>query len=412
MMGPDDLLPRLILLIGGVIVVALLLKAALRRLGAPAMIGYLTIGVLLRALRDATGWLPPQGFDVLTFLGEIGVAMLLFRVGFETHLEGLLRQLRRASVIWAVSVVVSGAAGYLAARVLGAGLVPSLFVAVALSATSVGVTLEMWREQGALRTDIGEALLDVAELDDISAVVLMGMLVAVAPTLLGGAPGDALPLGLVTGARYLGSALLFGAGCLLLGRFAVRPVTRFLHRVERRPDPLLSMTALGLIVASAAVMLGFSIAIGAFFAGLMFTRQHEAFERDMAFETLYEVFVPFFFVGIGLMIPLDAFRGGLQPVALLFVVAVAGKVVGAGAPAEWIYRREAGAGAGWALGLGMVPRAEIALIVMRQGSELGAVPGGLLAAMVGVVALTSTITPLVLRPVLRRLRIPERRAPS
>ena len=112
-------------------------------------------------------------------LGELGVICILFRVGLENDPRQLLRQLPRAVSIWIGNVVLSALLGYVAARyVLGYDLIPSLFVATALSATSVGVSVLIWESAGRLKSELGEQLIDVAELDDISAIVFMVTLFA------------------------------------------------------------------------------------------------------------------------------------------------------------------------------------------------------------------------------------------
>jgi Kef-type K+ transport system membrane component KefB len=86
------------------------------------------------------GWLGAPGRAVIDFLGSVGIVFLLFRVGLESHVAKLLENLRGASFIWLADVTVSGSLGFLVSRYgLGLGSVPSLFVAVAMTVTSVGV---------------------------------------------------------------------------------------------------------------------------------------------------------------------------------------------------------------------------------------------------------------------------------
>lgn len=116
----------------------------------------------------------------------MGIVFLLFRVGLESELRKLVENLRDATLVWLADIAASGALGFVFAHhLLGLALVPSLFVAVAMTATSVGVSVAVWREEGALDSRRGQLLLDVAELDDVSDVVLMALLLAVAGVLLG-----------------------------------------------------------------------------------------------------------------------------------------------------------------------------------------------------------------------------------
>ena len=146
---------------------------------------------------------------------------------------------------------------------------------------------------------------------------------------------------------------------------------------------------------------GFSVAIGAFFAGLLFSRDPRSVKLDASFDTFYELFVPFFFIGIGLKIDLAALSTAFDLGMFLLIVAVLGKFVGVAVPvllmnAEWK--------SAILLGVSMALRAEIAMIVMQHGLQIGAgtVPPRVFAAMVVVSAATSILVPLVLRPLLRR----------
>ncbi|MBE7385718.1 MAG: cation:proton antiporter [Leptolyngbya sp. SIO1E4] len=144
--------------------------------------------------------------------------------------------------------------------------------------------------------------------------------------------------------------------------------------------------------------LGFSVAIGAFFAGLIFSCNLEAVKLDASFDTFYEIFVPFFFIGIGLKVDLSILPLAPDLGIALLVVAVLGKLIGVAIPVLTM--------SGWAnatlLGVSMVPRAEIMMIVMHHGLQLGewAVPTRVFAAMVLVSTATTVLVPLILHPLL------------
>ena len=131
------------------------------------------------------------GRHLLEFLAETGVFILLFRIGLDSNLHGLVAKLPRAAPIWLGNVTLSGVPAFLLChQMFDLGPVPSMFTAIAMTATSVAVTTELWREAGALDTPDGETLIDVAELDDLSAVIFMAMAVAVAPLVHSGNGGS------------------------------------------------------------------------------------------------------------------------------------------------------------------------------------------------------------------------------
>ena len=171
-------------LVGLVAVLTTLIKSACASIKIPAIVGFLLLGFLIR-LGDVLRHRPAAPFQtiLLSFLADIGIICFLFRIGLErVNLRGLIAQLKRAGVIWIGNVVVSGLLGYLTCTyLLNLDLLPSLFVAVAFTATSVGIPVAVWQDAGMMRSETGALLLDIAEMDDISAVVLMAILFALTP---------------------------------------------------------------------------------------------------------------------------------------------------------------------------------------------------------------------------------------
>jgi Kef-type K+ transport system membrane component KefB len=165
-------------------------------------------------------------------------------------------------------------------------------------------------------------------------------------------------------------------------------------------EPTLLITGFGIIIAALAGLLGFSFALGAFFAGLAFSRDPQAVRLDSSFEFVYELFTPFFFIGIGLHIVPSSIGPALAPGALLFIAAVAGKILGTGIPSLWF--------AGWKesllLGVSMVPRAEIAMVIIQKGHDLGgwAMPEIAFGSMILVALMSCLVSPLILRNLMKR----------
>ena len=394
-------LPLLILLMGVAIALAILIKVGLESLGLPALVGYLGLGFLLR-LADAQGQiLSAPGEEIFEFLAEIGIITLLFRVGLESNLMGLVHQLPQASKILAAEVFFNTGIGFATAYwLLDIALLPSLFITIALTATSVGVSLGVWQQAEAVSSQNGELLLDVAELDDIAGVVLMALLFAIAPVVREQGTGSLLPVIAQTSVIFFFKAIVFGAVCLFFSRYVERGLTQFFLKTESPPDPMLEMVGIGFMIAALAGILGFSVAIGAFFAGLLFSRDPQAVKFDASFGSLYELFTPFFFIGIGLQIAPNTLMTSLGIGSILLIAAVLGKVIGAGVPALLT----TGATGAALIGVSMIPRAEISMIVMQRGLSLGdwAVPPHIFAAIIVVCALTSLIGPITLRRLLKR----------
>jgi Kef-type K+ transport system membrane component KefB len=392
----------LIMLAGGLIVLAILVKPLFQKLHIPALTAFLFIGFIIRCIDTSWPMLTGAGEEIFDFLAKLGVIVILFRTGLECDLRGLMRHLRGASFIWVGNMALSGIAGYCAARwILGLDLIPSLVTGTALTATSVGMTVPMWRRQKALKTSTGQQFIDVAEMDDITGVILMALLFAVLPVLRGELDGALTPMLVRETGRFVLALLLFGGFCALFSLYVEARITNAIRRIEPEPDDMLVVTGLGIMISAAAGLLGFSAAIGAFFAGLVFSRDPKRVDFDASFSAVYDLFAPFFFIGIGMTIAPAELSGAVGIGAILFVIAVLGKVIGAGACAAMTCPSLA---AGLALGVSMVPRAEITMVIMKKGHELGGrvVPDSLFSGMVLVSALTCGLTPFVLRPMLEK----------
>ena len=261
---PEELVahPIFILVLGAAMVLAMLVKAGLERIGLPALVGFLLLGVGIRSVDDAWGLLNDSGFWSFELLGELGVICILFRVGLENDPRRLLSQIPPAISIWIGNVALSAVLGYLTARyALGFELIPALFVASALSATSVGVSVLIWDKAKRLQSELGEQLIDVAELDDLSAIAFMVVLFAVAPLLHQGADSATLSKAIMmSGGLILAKALLFGAVCFGFAVFVEKWITAFFSRFEVAPDPMIGVVGIAFVIAAFAGWLGFSVA--------------------------------------------------------------------------------------------------------------------------------------------------------
>jgi Kef-type K+ transport system membrane component KefB len=393
-----------VLLIGLIIGVSVFINGRIKRIGIPSLVGFILLGLVVGLVDTQVQLLTVPFLEVLRILADFGIIVLLFRIGLESDLQGLADKLGKACPIWILSIMGSGGAGFAAAYwLLDAGPGAAIFVGVAMTATSVGVSTGVWKEQQALDSGAGKLLLDVVELDDLSGVILMTLLFGLVSGLAGGG-GTADPwqiagqFGLVL--LKLGGFLLF---CFLFMRYVERPFTRYVESVERGPEPMITMLALSFVTASVAGVLGFSLAIGAFFAGIIFSQDEEAVKMETAFMSLHDFFMPFFFIWIGISLPIESLGGALIPGAILFAAAAGGKLLFSCAPALAVINT----GSAALIGLSMVPRAEITMIIMQEGraSEVLNISDELFGGMVLVVLLTSTAAPILLRMWLARVQV-------
>lgn len=372
--------------IGVVLVAAKVAAEAAERARVPAVVGEILAGILIGP--SVLGIV--HGGEALRVLGELGVVLLLVEVGLQLDLADL-RAVGRSSVAVAlVGVALPFVLGAVAARVLGHGGHVAVFVGASLTATSVGITARVFGDLRALGTAEARTVLGAAVADDVLGLVVLTVVVR----LVSGQT--------VTAATVLGVAGL-ALAFLALGGFAgVRvapPLFAFVQRVSRAPGTLFGLAlAFTLGFAELAGVARLAPIVGAFVAGLALARSAQAdrIRRDLT--PLAHVFVPVFFLQIGIDADVGAFGRpavvGLA--AALLVAAIAGKVAAAlgaaGAPGDKL-----------AIGLAMMPRGEVGLIFATIGLREGVLGADLYAALLLVVLATTLVTPPLLGARLRRV---------
>ena len=386
----------LMFVLGAIFVLNPLLGHFCRRMGVPVSVGYIVLGLLLGALLRQFD-LQSTDFDsVFAALGSLGVVALLFRVGLRSHTSALLEKLPAASLIWVCNVVGSLLVGFFVAHfMLSWSIETSLIIAVAFSATSVAVSVAVWDETGRLASSEGQMLVDVAELDDLSAAILLAVLIGVLPAMLAGQVDIWSQVGSAS-LIIFGKLAVFMSGCYLFAFFLEKRFTSFNARLSESESIMtISVLGAGLAIAALADALGFSLAIGALFAGLAFSRDPDAVRTDGRFSYIYDLLTPFFFIHIGMQTDVGALFTALDIGLVLFVAAAGIKVVSTALPALLSMNRTHAL----MLGLSMVPRAEIALVVMYTCSAIdpALVPDDVFASMVLVSLATCIVAPVMLR---------------
>ncbi|WP_372674866.1 cation:proton antiporter [Aquicoccus sp.] len=390
----------MLLLMGLVTLLAVPMRAVFARVSMPSMIGFILLGAALSIGSITTGFANDTLNEQVPFLAKIGIVVLLFRIGLESDLGKLRRQIGRAALIWLPNMVLGGIAAFVLVVLWpGLGLIPALFTGIAASATSIGVSAGIWEGAGALDSDTGALLLDAAELDDVSAVVLLSVLFAVGPLLKQPEGAAILAPALKAGAIQLMLTALFSVACYLFSRWLEKPLSDGFAKLSPTDGPIVLATGAAFVIASMAEFMGLSMAIGALFAGLAFSRDPAERSIDEAFGILLTVFGPFFFVAIGLSVDITVPVEGMGLAAALAGMALIGKLLGAGLPAAAMRGWRQGA----LIGFSMVPRAEIFLLVMLFGLTLGpwAVPQVLYNAAVLASIVTCIIGPAIVGMMLR-----------
>lgn len=360
-----------------------------QRLGQPAVLGQLLVGVLFGPA--LLGWLQPG--QLISEIAEIGVVLLMFIAGLETRFEDIQRNTFAATLVAVLGVALPFVGGWLITTLWGFDPTTAIFTGVLLVATSVSISAQTLKELGYLQSRPGVTILAAAVLDDVLGIVVLSVVLGSLGAADGGHGAAPLPLLLGRMAGFFAVAILVGYWLLPL---LMRPVARMEGSL-----PLLTVAiSVALAFAWAAEFAGLAGIIGSYLAGLMLslTELREKIMHEVE-HIAYAFFVPFFFANVGLSATFAGMTGPfLFFVLLVVLVAAVTKIAGCGVGAllARFPVRDA-----TAVGVGMMARGEVGLIIATIGLDQGLLQAELYTAMVFVSLGTTLLTPPLLKAVFR-----------
>jgi len=383
------------------------------RLGQPALVGELISGVLLGILAAQTDLVPLldgiAGDEVFVAITELAVFFLMLLAGVETRSSDLVRSSRRALLValggMFLPLGLGMAAGWALLPDSPFRAVQAVFFGTALAITAVPVTVRILEDLGKLRTGVGQTILAAALFDDILSLLLLAVLTGYL---------KAQSLSGVAILLVLGKVALFFAITLPVGWWVFPQVGRRLKNSRVAEAHLSGLLIAALAYAVLADALGLHAIVGAFVAGVFFERRvvdRDAYDRvEQQLSGLTSGFLaPVFFASIGLHVDVSAVRHA--PLLLMTLIALAffGKIVGAGLPAYWVgmSRRDA-----WTVGIAMSGRGTVELVIADVAMRAGlfdvpdpppSVVRHLFSAVVVMALVTTVLTPILLRRLLRDL---------
>lgn len=365
-------------------------------LGQPAVLGEILIGLILGpSLVDVTHLIfitDTHLGEVIAELGEIGVLLLMFLAGLELHLSDLAKNTRVSALSGTLGVIIPVILGWLVGLLFKMPSDHAIYLGLTLGATSVSISAQTLMELKMLRSRVGLGLMGAAVFDDILVILLLSIFLAVE-----GGGGGALDVLLVfiKMAAYLGLAVAVGVWAL----------PRLSERISKLPISQGTVTfaiVTLLTFGIAAELIGGMAAItGAFLAGLMFSRTSIRAPIESGVRSLaYGFFVPVFFVDIGLRINILAMDvNAIWIILAVSAVSILGKILGAGLGARLSKFTNLES---LQLGIGMVSRGEVGLIVANVGLSQGLLTADTFSAIIGMVLISTVITPPMLRAAFAR----------
>ena len=381
-----------IITLTGILFVTQLVSHFFNRWGIPDVIGQILVGIV--AGPAVLGWIHQTA--MIEEFQEIGVIVLMFIAGLESDLSLLKKYLKPAMAVavggMALPIVVMG----LASQLFGLQWFESLFIGVIFSATSVSISVAVLREFNQIDSKEGATVLGAAVADDIGGVLILSVLISLMNG-KGGESSTSLPLIIMM------QAIFFG-GTYLLVRWLAPYLMNLSKHLLTTAAPAVMAMILCLGMASLADLVHLSGAVGAFFAGIAVANTKARHDIVEAFEPLgYAVFIPVFFVNVGLVMRLNHFFDSLVFIVVMTILACLTKLIGSGGGAMLMgFDRQSG----YVIGSGMIARGEMALITAQIGYEAHLLSSKYYSDVITVVVLATVLAPFILKHALKRLHHP------
>ncbi|EJQ62368.1 cation:proton antiporter [Bacillus mycoides] len=349
------------------------------RLGQPSVLGKLIVGIVIGPA--IFGWI--ENSELLTQLSNVGVILLMFMAGLETDLEELNANRNSSLAVALGGIVLPFVGGYVAGLVVGMEQGNAVFLGLLLCATSVSISVQTLRDLGKMKTRESTTMLGAAVFDDILVVILL----AFAMSFLG---TDDVNLTMI-----ILKKVVFFASIILIGWKGVPAIMRWLSPLRVSESIVSAALIICFSFAYFGELLGIAGIIGAFAAGIAISQTNYKHEVEKKVEPIaYAMFVPVFFVSIGMNITFDGIGDQIWFILALTVIAVFTKLIGCGFGARMTgFDAKSSA----IIGAGMVSRGEVALIIAGTGLSSGLLAQDYFTAIVIVVILTTMITPPMLK---------------
>ncbi len=390
----EALIADTLLLLGVMIALAKVLEEAINYIGYPPVLGDILTGMLLG----------PTFLDLITdqieanlsILKWIGIISLLFLAGLETRFR-MFQSFLKPSLLAALGgILVSYALGYFGGIALGMPSREAVFIGAIFTATSVSLTARALSEIGAMGTDVATVILGAAVIDDIGGLIVLGLTTAVTIS----ATVGLLELSL----SAIAAIIFYIATVYTLHRVSHR-FWRGLTEIAHLEDTAIALLlALTFFISWASVRFNLSLVVGAYAVGLAFSEVRGIDRVVHRFSIIPNIFALVFFILSVASIDLKPYITDLThlyAIILLLLLAMIGKVVGCALPA---YFSGFSMKKALFIGIGMMPRAEVALIIASIGLAYHVITDIVFASTILLIYTTNIVTPLLLGKLWRGIK--------
>jgi len=360
-----------------IMVIASVMAIISYKLKQPLILGYIGAGIIIGPNTPPFSLI--SNTDVLNLFAEMGIILLLFTVGMEFPIQKLKSIGKKATIITVVEQIGTLIAGYFVGQALGFSFYDSLFMAVALSVSSTVIIMKILEELKVLREESSYLTLGILIIEDIVILSIFALLQSVSVTGMISFTEIVVPIGLT---------IAFIAGVLIIGSRIIPRLVDFVARTNQSDVLVVAVLGLAFGFAYISNLLGISVAIGAFFAGVLIAESKSHAVTSILTTPIRDMFVALFFVSVGALMDVKLIPVFIIPSLLLVGVTSMAKLL-----IVYTFSRYQGFSKTTAFETGVSLSSsrggEMSLIVAKGGIDIGVVSPFILP-IVGTITIIST----------------------
>ena len=383
-----------------IMIIGAIVTLAFFKIKQPLIIGYLFAGMLIGPLSPFWSWVLPEGgptsalggvgilsdIEALNLFAEIGVILLLFVIGIEFPYSKIKSIGRKAIGIGNIGLFLTMGVIFYVSTLLGLEFMDALFISAALSISSTAIIVKIFEDTGQIKKESSLLVLGILIVEDVIAVILISSLQSIA--LVGTVAIESI-IAIVT------VAIALIVGTFTIGTRVIPPLIDRVAATEHREILLLSVLGLCFGYALFANIVGLSVAIGAFLAGVLVAESKSAEVSKLLSSPIKDMFVAIFFISVGALMDVSQLENYIVIAIVLIAVSI-GMKFGGNMLGNIIFRQKRGKALRSAFSLA-APRAEFSIVIIKVGADMGAVSAFLFPLMGMISIITAIITPFLMK---------------
>ena len=384
-----------------IMIIGAIVTLAFFKIKQPLIIGYLFAGMLIGPFSSIWSWILPQGgpssgvldgvgilsdVSALNLFAEIGVILLLFVIGIEFPYAKIKSIGRVAVGAGTLGLFSTLSVLFYAASALGLQFMDALFIAAALSISSTAIIVKILEDAGRIKKESSILVLGILIVEDIIAVILISSLQSIA--LVGTVSIESIAVVVLVATGLI-------VGTFTVGTRVIPPLIDRVAAAEHREILLLSVLGLCFGYALFANIVGLSVAIGAFLAGVLVAESKSAEVAKLLASPIKDMFVAIFFISVGALMDVSQLENYIF-IALALIAVSIGMKFGSNFIGNTIFRQKRTKALRSAFTLA-APRGEFSIVIIKAGVDIGAV-SSFLFPLVGIISIiTAFISPFLVK---------------